>query len=196
MKPPVKTSAWNEEVRVELDLLYRTMVIEDLPRFEQAEAHAINGRGLYMNLGDELNGIPWWFIACVHMLECDFNFEEHLHNGDPLSRRTVNEPSGRPPTGHPPFSFHDSAVDALTMPGKEFQFVKDWSIPHALWLLEGYNGHGYRLYHGINSPYLWAGTTQYTAGKYIRDHIYDPKVVSKQPGCAGLIKLLNAGGAA
>ena len=196
MKPPVKTSTWSEEVRVELDLLYRTMQVTDLPRFEEAEAKAINGRNFYANLGDELNGIPWWFIACCHMLECDFNFEQHLHNGDPLSRRTVNEPVGRPILWRPPFTFRASAIDALTMPGKEFQFVKDWSIPHALWLLEGFNGHGYRLYHGINSPYLWAGTRHYTTGKYVSDGKYDASAVSKQPGCAGLIKLLIAGGVA
>ncbi len=195
MKPPVKTSQWNEEARVELDLLYRTMKITALPRFQAAEAQAINGRNFYRNLGDELNGIPWWFIACAHMLECDFNFERHLHNGDPLARRTANEPAGRPVAGHPPFTFRASALDALTMPGKEYQFVRDWSIPHALWLLEGFNGRGYRLYHGINSPYLWAGTQHYSKGKYVSDGKYDPNAVSKQAGCAGLIKLLIGGAA-
>ena len=194
MKPPVKTTQWNEEVRVELDLLYRTMKVTDAERFAEAQAKAINGRNFYAALGDSLNGIPWWFIACCHMLECDFNFEQHLHNGDPLTHRTVNEPVGRPADGHPPFTFRESALDALTMPGKRFNLVTDWSIPHALWLLEGYNGHGYRLYHGCNSPYLWAGTNYYTSGKYVRDGVYSETAVSEQPGCAGLIKLVLIGG--
>jgi len=182
--------------RAELDLLYRTMAITDLERFEEAESKAIFGRSFYRSLGDDLGGIPWWFIACAHMLECDFSFHRHLHNGDPLSRRTVNEPAGRPVAGTPPFEFRASAIDALTMPGKEYQFVQDWSIPHALWLLEGFNGHGYRMYRGINSPYLWAGTGHYTKGKYVSDGKYSDSAVSKQPGCAGLIKLLIAGGEA
>lgn len=195
MKPPTKTARWSEEVRVELDLLYRTMKITDPDRFMWAESKALNGRNFYAKLGDDLNGIPWWFIACVHMLECSFNFEQHLHNGDPLTGRTVNEPAGRPVESKPPFLFRISAIDALTMPGKEFHLVDDWSIPHALWLLEGFNGHGYRMYRKIHSPYLWAGTQHYTSGKYVQDGVYSATAVSKQAGCAGLIKLLIGGAA-
>lgn len=195
MKPPVKSKLWSEEVRVELDLLYRTMKITDPDRFLWAESKARNGQNFYRKLGDDLNGIPWWFIACVHMLESDFNFETHLHNGDPLTGRTVHAPAGRPVEGKPPFLWRISAIDALTMPGKMFHLEEDWSIPHALWLLEAYNGHGYRIFHRINSPYLWAGTNHYARGKYVRDGVYDPSAVSKQPGCAGLIKFLLGGGA-
>ena len=53
-------------------------------------------------------------------------------------------------------------------------------------MLEGYNGLGYAS-RGVPSPYLWAGTNQYKAGKYVRDGVYDPSHVDVQPGCAGML---------
>jgi lysozyme family protein len=185
-----KSKAFNEEVRVELDLLYKTCRITDPARFDWAAARARLGRAKYDQLSKEL-GIPWWFLACVHMMECGFSWEKHWHNGDPLTARTVLIPRGRPRNGQPPFGWWESAVDALTMPGKEFDKVKDWSMPHALWLLEKFNGHGYRLYRGIHTPYIWAGTNHYTRGKYVKDGVYSSTAVSKQAGCAGLIRILT-----
>ena len=54
-------------------------------------------------------------LGIIHSLEAEFNFNTHLHNGDPLSAQTVHVPRGRPPTGNPPFQWLDSAIDALTM---------------------------------------------------------------------------------
>lgn len=189
---PVRSARWSEEVRVEMDLLWRTMTIVDRPRFDWYVSRALNARNYYAKLGDSLKGIPWWFIACIHAMEASFSFEAHLHNGDPLTRRTRNVPAGRPASGEPPFTWWASAVDALTMPGKAFDKIDDWSIAHALWLLESFNGHGYRLLRSgrIHSPYLWAGTSHYTRGKFVRDRVYDASAISKQAGCAGLIKLL------
>jgi lysozyme family protein len=186
-----KTSTWSELVKTELDLLYRTAVVTEPLRFEPVAARARLGREKYLALGSRLGGIPWWFLACVHNMECGMNWERHWHNGDPLTARTVNVPAGRPKRGEPPFSWLASAEDALRM--KKLDEVLDWSMPHALWLLEKYNGHGYRLYRGIHSPYLWAGTNHYKAGKYTSDGKYDAAAVSKQAGCAGLIKILTGG---
>ena len=60
--------------------------------------------------------IPWWFVAVIHDLEASRNFNAHLHNGDPLTHRTVHVPKNRPP-GNPPFTFEESARDALTLDG-------------------------------------------------------------------------------
>ena len=57
--------------------------------------------------------VPWYVIAVIHNMECGLDFTKHLHNGDSLKRRTVNEPEGRPKTGQPPFAFDVSALDAL-----------------------------------------------------------------------------------
>ncbi|WP_245453663.1 hypothetical protein [Bradyrhizobium sp. AC87j1] len=40
---------------------------------------------------------------------------------------------------------------------------------------------------GLPSPYLWSGTNQYRAGKYVRDGVFDPGKVDPQLGCAALM---------
>jgi lysozyme family protein len=53
------------------------------------------GRLNYERVG-ALAKVPWYFIGIVHGLEASFHFSGHLHNGDPLSTRTVHVPAGRP----------------------------------------------------------------------------------------------------
>lgn len=89
------------------------------------------GQAIYQQVGTELN-IPWVFIGITHGMECGFNFKAHLHNGDPLSARTVQVPKGRPATGNPPFTWSQSARDALIYKG--YHQVTDWSVPHMLHL--------------------------------------------------------------
>ena len=103
--------------------------------------HGIVGqKARYKAVGTPL-GIPWWFVGVIHDLEGGRNFHTHLHNGDPLTHKTVHVPKGRPP-GNPPFTFEASARDALTMEG--FAHKADWSMSQALFRLERYNGFGYR----------------------------------------------------
>ena len=58
-------------------------------------------------------GIPWYVVATIHSMEASLDFTRHLHNGDPLTARTVQVPAGRPTTGAPPFTWEASASDAL-----------------------------------------------------------------------------------
>ena len=132
-------------------------------------------------------GIPWFFVGVIHCMEAGLNFKCHLHNGDPLTARTVQVPKGRPTTGKPPFTWEVSATDALKYEG--FAGQKDWSLPAMLYRFEAYNGFGYRS-HGINTPYLWSYSNHYTAGKYASDGNYSPVLVSKQIGAAVLIRRL------
>ena len=109
-------------------------------------------------------GTPWYVVGVIHALESSLNFGRHLHNGDPLTARTVQVPAGRPKTGQPPFTWEASASDALRFQG--FDKWKDWSIPGTLFKLEGYNGFGYRDNHpDVPSPYLWSFSTHYSQGK-------------------------------
>jgi lysozyme family protein len=39
--------------------------------------------------------VPWYVIAVIHNMECGLDFTEHLHNGDPLACRTINDPPKR-----------------------------------------------------------------------------------------------------
>ncbi|MGO8397909.1 hypothetical protein ACC783_06015 [Rhizobium ruizarguesonis] len=138
-----------------------------------------------------VTSIPWYFIAIVHALEASFNFRAHLHNGDPLSQRTVHVPKNKPDQWLPPSDWKSSAVDALTQQG--FTGKSDWGLERMLYRWEAFNGFGYRT-KGVNSPYLWSFSSNYTSGKYKSDGNYDDKVVSKQCGAAVMLKgLVNAG---
>jgi lysozyme family protein len=134
-------------------------------------------------------GVPWYFIACVHYLECSFSFKKHLHNGDPLTGYTVHVPAHRPKVGHaPPFTFEESAVDAIKL--MKYDQVTNWSLPFILLKLEGYNGFGYNR-KGIRTPYLWSYSNHYTKGKYVKDGVYDANAVSSQLGAAVILKRME-----
>ncbi len=135
-------------------------------------------------------GVPWYIIGCIHMLEGSLNFKRHLHNGDPLTARTVHVPKNRPVNGTPPFSFEQSAIDALQYDG--IAQWDDWSTAGMLYKLEGYNGFGYRLCHSnVKTPYLWSCTNHYTQGKYGADGKFDANLVSQQTGIAALLRALE-----
>lgn len=137
---------------------------------------------------EKLTNVPWWFIGIIHVMEGGGKFTRHLHNGDPLSARTVNVPKGRPKIGNPPFTWEDSAVDALEY--MKFKNLPDWDIQNTLDRFEKYNGLGYKK-KGVPSPYLWSFSQFYSKGKYVVDGKYDPDFVSKQPGVATIMKLLE-----
>jgi lysozyme family protein len=142
------------------------------------------GKAVYDAVGKDL-GIPWAFVGVVHGMECGFNFAAHLHNGDPLTARTVNVPAGRPKSGTPPFTWKQSALDALTYMG--YHDITDWSTPRMLFLLEKYNGFGYRM-RRAPTPYLWSFSNLYSKGKFVKDGNFDPEAVSKQCGAALMLK--------
>jgi lysozyme family protein len=149
-----------------------------------------NSQSRYEAVGNRL-AIPWYFIGIIHSLEGACNFKVHLHNGDPLTARTVNVPKGRPATGTPPFSWEISAADALTL--KKLDTWTDWSVPGLLYQLERYNGFGYRRF-DINSPYLWSYTNHYTKGKFTADSKFSATAVSKQCGAATLMRRMSEKG--
>ena len=144
----------------------------------------------YERVGAPL-GIPWWFIAGIHMLESSFNFDTHLHNGDLLTSRTFRVPASRPAKWNPPNDWESSAQDALSGHGLGGQ--KDWSLPRALYRWEAYNGFGYRS-RDIASPYLWSMSTIYRAGKFVGDGVFNATAVSQQCGAASVLKLLHQKG--
>ncbi|MFY0989986.1 hypothetical protein [Halomonas sp. C05BenzN] len=132
-------------------------------------------------------GVPWGFVAVVHNMESSGDFSRHLHNGDPLAARTVRVPAGRPRKGSPPFSWEDSATDAMAF--KRLNANTDWSLAGLLYQLEKYNGWGYRLYHPhVLSPYLWCFSEHYERGKYVADGRWSDTAVSRQCGAAVLLR--------
>lgn len=131
------------------------------------------------------NPIRWYHIAVIHYLECSLNFNRYLGNGQSLYRKTTIVPKGRGPFNN----FEDGAIDAIKLTG--LHKVEDWSIGNTLYILEGYNGYGYRQYHNTNSPYLYSGSNHYAKGKYVSDGRYDANAVSGQIGAALLLKTIE-----
>ena len=133
-------------------------------------------------------GVPWYFIGVLHMMECSGRFDGHLHNGDPLTARTVQVPAGFPKSSKPPYTWEASAEDALRL--KKLDQWTDWSIPAMLYKMEEYNGFGYQR-RGVRSPYLWSYSNHYAKGKFVKDGLFDPNAVSKQIGGAVILRRLS-----
>jgi lysozyme family protein len=136
---------------------------------------------------------PWFFVAVIHNMESGLRMDRHLHNGDPLTARTRHVPANRPAKGEPPFTWEESASDALQL--RKIDAVSDWNLERILYELEGYNGWGYRQYHQhVKSPYLWSFSNHYKRGKYVADGTWSDTARSRQCGAAVIIKRLEQQG--
>ena len=135
---------------------------EKLPEVDSIVERIVRHKETY-RLVQRRTRVPWFAIATIHNLEAGGDFKSHLHNGDPLTSRTVHVPAGRPRSGNPPFTWEESAADVLEY--HRLTQVTDWSIEHLAYLFEGFNGWGYRLNHPhVKSPYLWSFSNHYTNG--------------------------------
>jgi lysozyme family protein len=132
-------------------------------------------------------GVPWAVIAVIHERESSQNWGRSLAQGDPWNRVSVHVPAGRGPFS----SWEEAAIDALLNCHPYLAKRKDWSLAGVLIALEMYNGLGYAS-KGVPSPYLWAGTNQYTSGKYVRDGVYDEGHVDQQLGCVAMLLSMMA----
>lgn len=164
-----------------------TIIPKKYPEIDTIIAQMTTHKSRYQAVGTPLN-VPWYVVAIIHCMEGSLRFDRHLHNGDPLNKRTVQVPAGRPKTGNPPFTWEASATDALKY--DQLNLWEDWSIAGTLYRFELFNGLGYYK-QGINSPYLWSYSNHYTKGKYVKDGKYDPNAVSKQIGAAVLLRRLS-----
>jgi lysozyme family protein len=181
---------FSQALKKEYETLFNTCVIkpEGAVEAQRIVDKLLSNSQPYRDVGTAL-GIPWFFIAVIHNMESSLNFKAHLHNGDPLTARTIQEPKGRPKSGQPPFTWQESATDALTLKG--LSSATDWSLAGTLYQLERYNGFGYRLYHPhALSPYLWCYSNHYTSGKYVKDGVWSDTAASKQCGTAVLLRRL------
>lgn len=160
----------------EVDFVCRVILLND-------------SRSLYEKVS-EFVSVPWPLIAAIHFRESSQNFHCHLHNGDPLRARTVHVPSGRPEFGEPPFTWIESATDALS---ELNWYPPEWDIAGSLEFLERYNGLGYQK-RGLYSPYLWNYTDKYISGLYVADGKFDPFKIEHRPGCVALLKMLEQKG--
>lgn len=179
---------FTEALRTEYDKLFNSCIIrpERVSAVDTIVSKLQTNRNRYEQVGESA-GIPWFFVAVIHNMEASLSFTRHLHNGDPLTGRTFHVPRGRPVKGNPPFTWEESAVDALNI--RKLNAQTDWSLSGLLYQVEGYNGWGYRLYHPhVLSPYLWSFSNHYKSGKYVADGTWSDTAVSKQCGAAVLLR--------
>ena len=176
----------------EYNALFNEMVINQGHDAEinQSIAAINRGKDEYVLAALCNKNLPWYAIGVAHYMEANCNFKLHIHCGDPLLKRTVNEPIGRP-LAEPkagagkPYTWQESCLDWLVMKG--WNKWKDWGVADILYRLEANNGFGYRK-REVPTPYLWSYTNIYTDGKYISDGKFDENAVSKQVGAAILLK--------
>lgn len=145
----------------------------------------------YSLLEKKMLFVPWEIIATIHFMETSLRFNRHLHNGDPLTDRTVRVPSGKPEIGEPPFTWEESAFDAIS----DFYYIDKvnnyWGANSTLEFLERWNGLGYRK-KKLYSPYLWAGTNLESDKIYVEDgKIEENNSKSSRIGCYPILKELD-----
>jgi lysozyme family protein len=185
-----RTITLTATLRAEYDELFRTCVIRDSRQgdVEALTTRLMDARDRYDDVAAE-TGVPWHVIAAIHCLETSIDFTRHLHNGDSLAARTTHVPANRPASGTPPFTWEESATDALAL--KKLNADTDWSLSGTLFQLERYNGFGYRLRHpDVLSPYLWSFSLHYKSGKFVSDGKFSATAVSRQSGAAVLLRRL------
>ncbi|HAA53325.1 MAG TPA: hypothetical protein DCE42_01135 [Myxococcales bacterium] len=148
-----------------------------------------NNRHRYESVSRQ-TGIPAELIAAIHWREASGRFDRYLHQGDPLGRPAVHVPRNIP-------VFHNwekAAVHALNMKksirNRYALSADSQDVAAMLAYAERYNGLGYHN-KGRISPYVYAGTTVYKGGKYVRDGVYDPNHKDQQLGVLAMLKAIS-----
>lgn len=139
---------------------------------------------------EKATGVPWYFVGCLHFMEASLRFEACLHNGEPWNRVTTIVPKGRGPWA----SFEEAAIDALGYDKLSGKPAGYWTIAKMLSFAESYNGTGYRR-KGMLSPYVFSMTNlSNEMGKYVADHVFDPKAPHMRPSVGAILLTLKAAG--
>lgn len=172
-----------ERLRPEYERMWAQMTVLKTSAAKAQAGKVIANKSRYQEV-ERRTGVPWFVVGCAHMRESNGDFSTYLGNGQSLKRRTTIVPKGRGPFD----SFEDGAYDALVTL-KRYNEIKDWSAARVAYMLEGFNGWGYRNpSRNIPSPYLWGGTNVQKPGKYVADHVYDPKVMDSQLGGMAVLR--------
>lgn len=166
---------------------------EWIPILDKVSSRLVGAKARYQAVEDKTN-VPWAVIAVIHQRESSQSWAASLAQGDRWDRESIHEPRGRGPFP----SWEAAAIDALKICPPYAAAWQNWTIGGALTLIEQYNGLGYaggpfdyatgHRYPPQASPYIWSGTDQYHAGKYVSDGHFDPDAVDRQTGCAALLQ--------
>jgi lysozyme family protein len=179
--PVAKKAPSFESLRAEYRRLWDTLKIRSA-RVSDAQtvaARILKNKSRYEAVAKTAR-VPWFLIGILHYRESNLSFVKHLHNGDSLKKKTYRVPAGRPLKGDGPFTWEESAIDALGM--KKLGKIGFWPIERIAYECERYNGWGYRWNEAGLAPYLWGGTEHYSKGKYVKDGVLDRNHVDTQLG--------------
>jgi lysozyme family protein len=152
---------------------------KDLDAFK---AHYTANEAHYQDLANQ-SGVPAPLIAALHWRESDGgSFDVYLDNGQKLGTPTTIVPKG---ISYKKGQFDQAAVQALKRQAtcqKALGMTKDTTDRSKIAAYaESWNGLGYAD-HGMASPYVYAGTNQYTSGLYTSDGVLSPTTVDNRPG--------------
>lgn len=87
------TVTFSESLRREYEKLFSicSIRLERMQGVDALVARLQAGKPRYRSVAEPM-GIPWSFVAVIHNMEAGLDFTRHLHNGDPLTRWTVQVP--------------------------------------------------------------------------------------------------------
>jgi lysozyme family protein len=179
-----------QPLRAEYERLWSVMKVVQVAAVDKQARQVIKARPIYEKIQDR-TGVPWFVVGCLHMRESNGRFDTWLHNGDPMRRngkpvQTYRVPAGRPP--NPNVDFVEGAYDALVTV-KGFDKITDWGPARVAYILESFNGFGYRHpTRNIPSPYLWGGTNLQKRGKFVADHVWDSDEWDTQIGGMAVLR--------
>jgi lysozyme family protein len=123
------------------------------------------------------NCVPIIFMAPSFEREASSDFTRNPAQGWPL-----NSISKEIPHNGPFPNWKSAALAAYHLNGLDKVGAGNWTWELICFYGELFNGFGYRDYHHMHTPYLWAGTNIQTIGKYTEDKGFDPTVMDAQLG--------------
>ena len=137
--------------------------------FNSFKEHYAKYYDKYQELAQQ-TGYPAELIAAIHWRESSGDFSRNIQEGGSLDAYG---------------SFENSVKKAFT---DSYGKIDPNDVQTWLDYAEHYNGMGYTNNNYGPSPYVWAGTSKYTSGKYVKDGVYDANTVDNQIGVAMMLK--------
>lgn len=167
-----------EVLRPEYSRLLSVMTVRP-DRRKQIDDAAVKLIGLktrWQPISDQ-NGVPVVFMATSFEREASSNFAKN-----PAQGWSWRSKSRIIPYNGPFPSWQAAALEAYRLNGLDRVGRDNWTWELLCFYGETFNGFGYRDYHAMHSPYLWAGTNIQKIGKYTGDGRFDPSHWDMQIG--------------
>jgi lysozyme family protein len=130
-----------------------------------------------------INGVPIVFMATSFEREAASDFSKNPAQGWSWRTRSSIVPHNGP---FP--SWKAAALEAYHLNGLDKVGRDNWTWELFCFYGELFNGTGYRDYHAMHTPYLWAMTNIQTRGKYVEDGKFDPNHFDEQIGIVAVAR--------